>query len=371
MNVPLLDLKAQYATIREEIDAAVQEVFESQYFILGPKVKEFENAMALYTGTTHAIGCGSGTDALLLALMALDVRPGDEVITTPYTFFATAGSITRLGSKPVFCDIKPDTYNIDPDKLEQAITERKRAIIPVHLYGLMAEMDSINKIAQASNIAVIEDAAQAIGADSPGGKAGVTGTMGCFSFFPSKNLGGAGDGGMVTTDDDDLAEKLRILRVHGSKPKYYQSMVGINSRLDALQAAVLQVKLKYLDGWSAARRANAETYNKLFAEKGLLDIITLPLIPDGYVHIFNQYVIRIKDRDKLRTYLKEHTIGTEIYYPVPLHIQACFADLGYKEGDMPLSEEAAAETFAIPIYSELTDEMQEYVVDTIKDFYNI
>ncbi len=369
MKIPLLDLKAQYASIRDEIDTAVREVFESQYFILGPKVEEFEEDVSSYSGTTHAIGCASGSDALLLALLALDVGSGDEVITSPYTFFSTASAISRLGAKPVFCDIKPDTYNINPDNIESLITEKTRAIIPVHLYGLVAEMGSIDSIAQTHNIAVIEDAAQAIGAESPAGKAGSLGDIGCFSFFPSKNLGGAGDGGMVVTDNGGLAEKLRILRVHGSKPKYYHSVIGINSRLDALQAAVLQVKLKHLDGWSEGRRANARTYNRLFTEKGLTDRVITPVIPEGYVHIFNQYIIRVKDRDALREFLKNRNIGTEIYYPVPLHLQECFSYLGYNKGDMPISEEAAETSLALPIYPELTDDMQEYVVGTIAGFY--
>jgi len=369
MKVPLLDLKAQYAAIRHEIEPAVKEIFESQYFILGPKVRKFEENVAAYSCTAHGIGCASGTDAILLALMALGVGSGDEVITTPYTFFATGGSIVRVGARPVFCDIKPDTYNIDPERIETLISSRTRAILPVHLFGLTAEMDKINTIARTHGISVVEDAAQAVGAASPEGKAGSLGDAGCFSFFPSKNLGGAGDGGMIVTNDDTLAEKLRILRVHGSKPKYYHSIVGINSRLDALQAAVLDVKLSHLEAWSEARRANAVAYNRLFAEKGLLDRVTIPEIPEGYVHIFNQYVIRVKDRDVLRDYLKKHEIGTEIYYPVPLHIQKCFAEFGYKEGDMPVSEEAALTTLALPIYAELSYDMQEYVVDTIAGFY--
>ncbi|MCE5249855.1 DegT/DnrJ/EryC1/StrS family aminotransferase [bacterium] len=369
MKVPLLDLKAQYAAIRDEIEPVVREVFESQYFIMGPKVKEFEEQVARYSGAKHAIGCASGTDALLLALMALDVGPGDEVITSPYTFFATGGSVARLGAKLVFCDIKPDTYNLDPDLLEGAITERTKAVIPIHLYGLVAEMDRINKIAHARNIAVIEDAAQAIGAAAPYGTAGALGDMGCFSFFPSKNLGGAGDGGMVATNDDGYAERVGILRLHGSQPKYYHKVVGINSRLDALQAVVLSVKLRHLDDWSAGRLKNAMTYNRLFTEKGLSGTVTVPVIPEGYRHIFNQYIIRVPRRDELRKHLSEHGIGTEIYYPVPLHLQECFANLGYREGDMPESEEAARLTLALPIYPELTGEMQEYVIDTIRDFY--
>ena len=309
VNVPLLDLKAQYHQIKEEIDAAVAEVFESQYFILGPKVKAFEERIAAYTGASYAIGCASGTDALLLALMALDVGPGDEVITTPYTFFATAGSIARLGAKPVFCDILPDTYNIDPDAIEAAITPKTKAIIPVHLYGLVADMDRILAIAVKNGIPVIEDAAQAIGSGSPWGDAGTLGHIGCFSFFPSKNLGGAGDGGMMTTNDESIAASLGILRVHGSKPKYYHSVVGVNSRLDALQAVVLDVKLNYLESWSEARRANAAMYNGLFADRGLLDRISVPVTPEGFTHIFNQYVIRTPKRDELRDCLKEKGVA--------------------------------------------------------------
>jgi len=369
MNVPLLDLKAQYETIRDEIEPAVKEVFESQHFILGTKVKEFEEQIARYCGVRYAVGCASGTDALLLALMALNVGPGDEVITSPYTFFATGGSVARLGAQLVFCDIKAGTYNLDPDLLEEAITERTRAIIPVHLYGLVAEMDRIHEIAVSHSIPVIEDAAQAVGASALFGKAGSLGTMGCFSFFPSKNLGGAGDGGMVVTDDEAYAEKVGILRVHGSSPKYYHKVVGINSRLDAIQAAVLQVKLRHLEDWSAKRLSNAMTYNRLFVEKGLSGMVTTPVIPEGYKHIFNQYVIRVRYRDELREYLRENNVGTEVYYPVPLHLQECFAGLGYTEGDMPVSEEAARSTLALPVYPELTDEMLEYVTDVIKAFY--
>ena len=370
MKVPLLDLKAQYVSIRNEIEKEVKDVFESQYFILGPKVNEFEDEIAQYCGTAHAIGCASGTDAILLALMALDVGHGGEIITTPYTFFATSGSITRLGAKPVYCDIKPDTFNINPEEVESLITEKTKAILVVHLYGLMAEMDRINDIAQKHNIPVIEDAAQAIGSAVRKKKAGSLGAMGCFSFFPTKNLGGAGDGGMVVTGDDVLAEKLRILRVHGSKPKYYHSIVGINSRLDVLQAVVLNTKLKHLDNWSRMRRENAAVYNRLFEKKRLSDIVVTPVIPENYTHIFNQYVIRVEKRDALREHLKNQGIGTEIYYPVPLHLQECFAYLGYKKGDFPVSEEAADTTLALPIYAELTDEKQEYVVDTIAAFYS-
>lgn len=369
MKVPLLDLKAQYATIRDEIEPAVREVFESQYFILGPKVKEFEAQAAAYCGAKYALGCASGSDALLLALMALGIGQGDEVITTPYSFFATASCISRLGATPVFCDIKPDTYNIDPDLIEPLINNRTKAILPVHLFGLVAEMDRIGAIAGSHGIPVVEDAAQAIGAASPEGKAGTLGSIGCFSFFPSKNLGGAGDGGMVTTGDDALADKLGILHLHGSRPKYYHSVVGINSRLDALQAAVLTVKLRHLDDWSEGRRGNASMYNRLIKEKGLDGAVTTPVIPEGYTHIFNQYVIRVKERDALREHLNSCGIGTEIYYPVPLHLQECYGYLGYSQGSMPESETAADTTIALPIYSELTADMQEYVVDSIAGFF--
>ncbi len=370
MKVPLLDLKAQYVSIRNEIEKGVKDVFESQYFILGPKVNEFESKIAQYCGTAHAIGCASGTDAILLALMALDIGHGDEIITTPYTFFATSGSISRLGAKPVYCDIKSDTFNINPEGIESLITEKTKAILIVHLYGLMAETDRINEIAQKHNLPVIEDAAQAIGSAVGKKKAGTFGAMGCFSFFPTKNLGGTGDGGMVVTGDEELAGKLRILRVHGSKPKYYHSMIGINSRLDALQAVVLQTKLKYLDGWSRMRRENAAVYNHLFEKNGLSDIVVTPVIPEDYTHIFNQYVIKVEKRDALRQHLNNQDISTEIYYPVPLHLQECFAYLGYKNGDFPVSEEAADTTLALPIYSELSDEMQEYVVNSIAAFYS-
>ncbi len=369
MKVPLLDLKAQYATIRDEIEPAVREVFESQYFILGPKVKEFEAQAEAYCGAKHALGCASGSDALLLALMALGIGPDDEVITTPYSFFATASCISRLGAKPVFCDIKPDTYNIDPDRIEPLINKRTKAILPVHLFGLVAEMDRIGAIARKHGIPVVEDAAQAIGAASPEGKAGTLGSIGCFSFFPSKNLGGAGDGGMVTTGDDILADKLGILHLHGSRPKYYHSVVGINSRLDALQAAVLSVKLRHLDDWSEGRRKNASAYNRLIRAKGLDGAVETPVTPEGYTHIFNQYVIRVKERDTLREHLNSCGIGTEIYYPVPLHLQECYGYLGYSQGSMPESESAADTTLALPIFSELTSDMQEYVVDSIAGFF--
>jgi len=366
--VPLLDLKAQYATIADELDAALKRVVESQYFILGPEVVGLEEEVAVYSQCQYGIGVSSGTDALLVSLMAIDIKPGDEVITTPYTFFATGGSVARLGAKPVYVDIDPISYNIDPNKIEDAITDRTRAIIPVHLYGQMAEMDPIMEIAQRFNLYVIEDAAQAIGAEYKNRRAGSIGHLGCFSFFPSKNLGGFGDGGMVTANDAALADRVKLLRNHGYQPKYYNKVVGGNFRLDALQAAVLRVKLKYLDSWSAGRQKNAGTYRRLFAEAGLNDVVMPASLPDRR-HIYNQFVIRCPQRDDLIAYLKAQQIGCEIYYPVPLHLQECFAELGYQPGDLELSEDAAAQTLALPIYPELTESMQSAVVDTIASFY--
>ncbi len=362
MNVPLLDLKAQYATIKEEIMAEVNAVFDSQYFILGSTVSNFEKETAEYIGSNFSLGISSGTDALIIALMALDIQPGDEIVTTPYTFFATAGSIARLGAKPVFVDIDPETYNIDVNKIEVAISDKTKAIIPVHLYGQCVDIDPIIAIAEKNNLHIIEDAAQAIGSKNKDRNAGTFGTFGCFSFFPSKNLGGAGDGGLVTTNDEKLYEKLVKLRNHGSHPEYYHAMVGGNFRLDVLQAAVLSVKLKYLNSWHEGRRKNADFYDNAFAE--VTEIVTPTILPENY-SIYNQYVIRIPERDKVVTKLKEANIGCEIYYPVPLHLQECFSYLGYKEGDFPESEKAANETLALPVYPELTVEQQQYVVDTV------
>jgi dTDP-4-amino-4,6-dideoxygalactose transaminase len=382
--VPLLDLKAQYQTIREELRAAIDRVSESQHFILGPEVEGLEREVADYSQCEFGIGVSSGSDALLVTLMAIDLKPGDEVLTTPYTFFATAGAVSRLGAKPVFVDIDPLTYNIDPAQIEAAITERTRAIIPVHLYGQMAEMKPIMEIAERHNLYVIEDAAQAIGSEEEGRRAGSIGHFGCFSFFPSKNLGGFGDGGMVTTNDAELADRVKLLRNHGYRPKYYNKVVGGNFRLDAIQAAVLRVKLKYLDQWTEARQRNAARYRDLFAEAGLsinaeTDGATTPLanangvvlpteLPNGR-HIYNQFVIRSGRRDELMNFLRECQIGTEIYYPVPMHLQECFADLGYSEGGFPKSERAADETLALPIYPELTEEMLADVVLAIAKFY--
>lgn len=369
MNVPLLDLKAQYAGIKAEIEPVLREVVESQHFILGPKVQDCEKAIAAYSACARAVGVSSGTDALLIALMAEGIGPGDEVITTPYTFFATAGSIARTGARPVFVDIDPATYNIDPARIEAKITAKTRAIMPVHLYGQMADMDAIMEIAGRRNLVVIEDAAQAIGSEYKGRRAGSIGHYGCFSFFPSKNLGCFGDGGVVTTHDAARADKLAILRAHGSKPKYYHKIIGGNFRLDALQAAVVLVKLRHLDAWTAGRQANAKRYDRLFEASGLVKggRVVLPKVVANR-HIFNQYVIRVPRRDELQNFLKDKGIGTEVYYPVPMHLQECFAYLGCKKGDFPESEKAALETVALPIYPELADAQAAYVVDSIKEF---
>lgn len=369
--VPLLDLKAQFASIRQEVVSAVMQVLESQQFILGPVVEECERRIAEYCGCEFAVGVSSGTDALLLALMAERIGPGDEVITTPYTFFATAGSIARVGAKPVFVDILPDTYNIDPAQIEAKITPRTKAIIPVHLYGQCADMDPILQVAEKHGLTVIEDAAQAIGAEYRGRRAGSMGKYGCFSFFPSKNLGCAGDGGMVTCRDAETAELLRVLRVHGSKPKYYHSLIGGNFRFDAIQAAVVNAKLPYLDLWSQMRQANAMRYRRLFAEAGLLadGRIRLPDEAPERRHIYNQFVIRAERRDQLIVFLRDRRIGAEIYYPVPLHLQECFAYLGHRPGEFPQSESAARETLALPIYPELSDAQAETVVEAIRGFY--
>jgi len=376
MDIPLLDLKIQYASIKDEINKAVDEVFESQLFILGPRVEELERNIASYCGTRYAVGVSSGTDALLIALMALGIQPNEEVITPPFTFISTAGVIKRLGARPVFVDIDPVTYNIDPAKIERAITPKTRAILPVHLFGQCADMDSILQVAAQRHIAVIEDAAQSIGAEYKGRRAGSMGRMGIFSFYPSKNLGGAGDGGMVVTNDESLYEKLKLLRGHGEIKKYYHKFVGGNFRLDALQAAVLSVKLKYLEGWSEGRRRNARQYDRKFMESGLLErkMVQTPAAiygdtGDTNYHIYNQYTIRAKDRDGLRSHLKANGIGNEIHYPIPLHLQECFEGLGYKKGDFPVAEEAAASVLSLPVYPELTDEQIDYVVATIADFY--
>ncbi len=380
MKVPLLDLKAQYATIKPELDRVVAEVMESQHFILGPQVQECEKAIAEYSRCAHAVGVSSGTDALLICLMAEGIGPGDEVITTPYTFFATAGAISRVGAKPVFVDIEPVTYNLNPAQIASKITAKTRAIIPVHLYGQMADMDAVMEIANQHKLIVIEDAAQAIGSERKGQRAGSIGHYGCLSFFPSKNLGAAGDGGMVVTNDGQRAENLVRLRAHGSKPKYYHKVVGGNFRLDTLQAAVITTKLKHLDKWTLARQHNAARYDRLFQSSGLhvadsshysrngTAHLLLPKV-EANRHIFNQYIIRTSRRDQLKTALQEKGVGTEIYYPVPMHLQECFSSLGYKPGAFPESESAAKETLALPVYPELTDQQAEYVVQCIRDFF--
>ena len=377
LNIPLLDLKAQHEPIRMEIMNALDKTIASNTFILGPEVKKLESQVASYSNTKFAIGVSSGTDALLISLMGLGIGPGDEVVTTPFSFFATAGVIVRVGAKPVFVDIDPTTFNIDPQKIEQAVTSRTKAIIPVHLYGQCADMDPILKIAQKYQLEIIEDAAQAIRAEYPGKRrAGGIGKLGCLSFFPSKNLGALGDAGMVVTNDEVLSERITILRVHGSKPKYYHRVVGGNFRLDELQAAILNVKMNYLDEWTRQRQQNALYYGKLFMQSGLIQKSELHLpkavyAEDGlkHYHIYNQFIIRVKDRDNLRNYLQQKGIATEIYYPVPFHLQECFRPLGYHEGDFPEAERAAKETLAIPIYPGLTSEQQNYIVETIKEYY--
>lgn len=365
--VPALDLKAQYQTIRHEIEPVVKEVLESQYFILGPNVSGLESEVADYCGARHAVGCASGSDALLLPLMAWGIGAGDEVITTPYTFFATAGAIWRLGAKPVFVDIDPVTYNIDPESIEAAITPRTKAIIPVHLYGQCAEMDPIVEIARKHGLKVLEDAAQAIGSQYNGRRAGVLGDAAAFSFYPSKNLGGFGDGGMVTTSDPELAKTMGRLRVHGMEPKYYHSEVGFNGRLDALQAAVLRVKLRHLDAWTEGRRAVASKYVSKLEASGLGGLVTPPSESKGHYHVYNQFVIRVGEsgRDAVRAHLADRKVGSEIYYPIPLHLQACFSGLNHRKGDFPQSEAAALQTIALPIYPELSDEAIDHVVQSL------
>jgi len=377
MKVPLLDLKEQYQSIKEEILKVAEEVFESQYFILGPRVEALEKDIAGYCSSKHALGVSSGTDAILISLMATDMGAQQTVITTPYTFFATAGSIFRTGARPIFVDIDPDTYNMSPESLESVIAsmtnkerESLKAVIPVHLYGQCVNMDPILKIAKENNLFVIEDAAQAIGAEYRGRRAGSMGDFGCFSFFPTKNLGAFGDGGMVVTGSDDLYDKLRVLRVHGSHPKYYHKLVGGNFRLDAFQASVIFVKLKHLDKWTQSRQENARKYRELFATVGIDDVIKLPVEKEER-HIYNQFVICVKDkRDELRLFLNDAGVGTEIYYPVPMHLQECFLALDYKKGDFPVAEYAALHTLALPIYPELSDDQIVYVVEKIKDFYD-
>jgi len=365
--VPLLDLHAQYAPLRQQILDAVTRVCDSQRFIMGPEIDALEHELAALIGVQDAVAVSSGTDALLVALMALGIGPGDEVVTTTYSFFATAGAITRVGARPVLVDIDPVTYNIDPEAVAAAITPRTKAIMPVHLYGLCADMDPILRIAEARGIPVIEDAAQAIGSQYRGRPAGGMGAMGCFSFFPSKNLGAFGDAGLVTMNEPELAKRVRLLRMHGMEPKYYHHLVGGNFRCDALQAAVLRVKAPHLAAWTEARRLNAKRYAQLFAEAGLRERIVLPVQPDGQYHIYNQFVIRVPHRDELKRFLDARGIGNEIYYPVPFHLQPCFASLGHSRGDFPHAEKAADQTIAIPIYSELSIDQQRTVVQAIAE----
>jgi len=371
MAVPMLDLVAQYASIRDEIQAAVNEVLQSQRCIGGPKVSALEKAVAEYSGCKFGVGASSGTDAILNALMSLDVGPGDEVVTTPFTFFATAGCVARVGARPVFVDIDPKTYNLDPAAVAGAVTDKTKVILPVHLFGQCADMDPILEVARERGVAIVEDAAQAIGAEYKGRRAGSMGTCGCFSFFPSKNLGAAGDGGMIVTNDATLAERCAVMRNHGSKPKYYHRLIGGNFRLDAIQAAVVLAKLPHLEDWHKARQEHAEYYNQAFAA---CDRIVTPYVEPHNRMIYNQYVIRILDgdgeagaRDRVVEHLNEKKIGHAIYYPVPLHLQECFAGLGYGEGDLPHAERAAREVLAIPVYPELTREQQDEVVGAILD----
>jgi len=366
---PFLDLKAQYRSIQPEIEAAIRRVMESQQFILGPEVDGLERELAAYLGARFTIACASGSDALLLALMALEVGPGDEVVTTPFTFVATAGAIARLGARPVFVDIDPGTYNLDPAKIAPAITSETKAIIPVHLFGMSADMAAISKIAANRGLAVVEDAAQAIGAKFDGKTIGTIGLCGCFSFFPSKNLAAAGDGGMLVTNDEAFAGKLRLLHLHGGRTKYEYELIGMNSRLDALQAAILRVKLRHLDSWTARRQQNAQRYAQLFAERGLESSVRLPKGQPKCNHVYHQYVIRAPRRDGLKAFLRERGVPSEIYYPLPLHLQKAFAYLGYKPGDLPESERASQEVLALPVFPEMTEEQQELVVDSIAAFY--
>lgn len=368
-KVPLLDLKAQYAELRADVMAAITRVCDAQHFILGPEVEALERELESYLGVNHAIGVSSGTDALLAALMALEVGHGDEVITTPFSFFATAGCIARVGAVPVFVDIDPATFNIDTSRIAAAVTSRTKAIIPVHLFGQSADIDGVHAVADTKGIPVIEDAAQAIGTKYRDRSVGTFGRVGCFSFFPSKNLGAFGDGGLVTAQDPKVAERLRAIRQHGGRVKYHHELVGGNFRLDALQAAVLRVKLPHLNGWTAARQRNATRYTALFNSSGLTGTVKLPAASPESTHIYNQFVIRVPERDRLRAHLAADGIATEVYYPVPLHLQPCFRGLGYRTGDFPESEAAANDALALPIYGELTEPQQGWVVESIHNFY--
>ncbi len=378
MNVPLLDLRAQYATIRSEVESALAEIFESQRFVLGPHGEALEREMAEFLGAGHAVGMSSGSDALLAALMALDIGRGDEVITSPFTFFSTAGSVVRLGATPVFVDIEPDTCNLDPEQVAAAVTPRTRAILPVHLYGRPCDMEAIQTIARRHGLAVVEDAAQAVGARRDGVAMGAAGDCGCLSFFPTKNLGGAGDGGMVLTGSESTAARLRRIRNHGMEPKYVYDEIGGNFRLDEIQAAVLRIKLRHLPEWTRRRQANARQYQQRFQEAGLdPEHLRLPRIdpgpgdgpPEGFEHVVHQYVVRVKERAALRDHLAARQIGTEVYYPVPLHLQTCFRDLDYAPGSLPESERAATEVLALPIYPELSPAQIDFVAEAIRQFF--
>jgi dTDP-4-amino-4,6-dideoxygalactose transaminase len=382
VRISILDLKAQYSTIKDEMEAVVCGLLSSGQYVLGEVVEKLEEEIAAYCGRKYGIGVASGTDALLIALRALGIGEGDGVITTPYTFFATAAAISRLNAVPIFVDIEPKTYNIDPLKIREFIatrcefnsktnrlTDRKtgrpiKAIVPVHLYGQLADMEPILKIARENNLKVIEDAAQAIGAECQGKRAGSFGDVGCFSFFPTKNLGGCGDAGMVVTNDKKIAERIRSLRVHGAERRYFHSVVGYNSRLDALQAAILRVKFKYLDGWNKARREHARIYDETFSQTE----ITTPYVAPNNTHIYHQYTIRLAKRDKLEEYLREKEIGCALYYPLSLHLQECYRELGYREGDLPEAEKASRETISLPVYPELSRQEQDYIIKTIKEF---
>ncbi len=370
MKVPLLDLKEQNEVLRPEVEAALGRVLDANAFILGDEVAEFERELAEYCNAAYAIGCASGSDALVLAMMALDIGPGDEVITTPYSFFATVSAITRVGATPVFVDIDPVDMNLDVSLIEAKITERTKAIEPVHLFGQCADMTALQNIAAKHGLRLVEDAAQAIGSEENGRRAGSIGDVGCFSFYPSKNLGGMGDGGILTTNDEQIASRLKALRVHGAEKRYHHRWIGLNSRLDGFQGAILRVKLPHLDGWTDRRRENADRYRQVFADTGLLELVTVPTELEGRKHIYNQFVIRVRERrDELKAFLAEKGVGTDIYYPIPLHLQECFAYLGYKKGDMSESEKAAADTLALPIYPELSADKLEYVVDSIAEFF--
>ena len=376
MKIPFFDLNSQFASIKEEIKSALDEVFKTQQFILGPRVEALEQTIANYCQTRYAIGVASGSDAILLSLMALGIGKGDEVLLPPFTFFATAGSVSRVGATPVFVDIDPKTYNIDPSKIEKKITSRTKAIIPVHLFGQCADMNPLLEVAKEKKLFIIEDAAQALGAEykpqpnSNGLRAGRMGDLGCFSFYPTKNLGAFGDAGMVVTNEPQWAEKVRLLRTHGSQPKYFHKWIGINSRLDAMQAAILLVKFKYLENWTTERQKKSGYYRLLFNDfLSSVEGLELPTIQYQNRHIFHQYVIRAPERDRLKRFLMEQGIGTDIYYPLPLHLQECYSFLKYRRGDLPISEKASEEVLALPIYPELTEIQQTMVVETIKKFY--